>query len=79
MNLMDSSHLTVARDYINIVNSFPYSSTLVAANASFSASDMSGLSTASANQLLEASMQSVVSTTVAFVSISKIRWKNDEK
>jgi hypothetical protein len=29
--------------------------------------------------LLEASMQSVVSTTVAFVSISKIRWKNDEK
>lgn len=58
----------VSRDYMDIVNNFPFSSTLVAANASYSASDMSGLSTTTANQLLEANMQTIVSTTVAYVS-----------
>ena len=60
--------LKVSRDYVDIVNSFPFSSTLVAANASYSASDMSGLSTTTTNQLLEANVQTVVSTTVAYVS-----------
>jgi hypothetical protein len=62
----------VARDYINVVEGFPFSSTLVAPNASYSASDMSGLSVNTVDQLLEASSEVIVSTTVAFVGLSQI-------
>ena len=58
----------VAHDYLDIVNSFPFSSTLVAANASYSASDISGLSATSVNMLLKITMETIVPTTIAFVS-----------
>ena len=64
----DPSAFIVARDYIDIVDSFPFSSTLVAANASISASDLSGLSATTVDQLLESTMQTIVSTTVGYVS-----------
>lgn len=67
----DNSHnrwWTVARNYIDIVETFPFRSTLVAANASYSASDMNGLSEESIDQLLGISTQVVVPTTIAFVS-----------
>jgi len=69
---MDLYHFTVARDYLDVVNGFPFSSSLVAANASYSASDLSGLSDKSIDQLLETNTQIVVSTTVAYVSVSLV-------
>lgn len=61
--------LTEQRDYIDIVNDFPFTSTLIAPEASYSPSDVTGLSSPSIEQLLETSMQIVVSTTVAFVRV----------
>jgi hypothetical protein len=63
---------SVARDYVNVVEGFPFSSTLVAPNASYSASDMSGLSVNTVDQLFEASSEVIVSTTVPFVGLSHI-------
>jgi hypothetical protein len=57
--------------FIKRINSFQSLPNLVAANASYSPGDMSGLSNTSLNQLMEAETQTVVSTTVAFVNFSE--------
>ncbi|GAA5861434.1 hypothetical protein JCM1840_005368 [Sporobolomyces johnsonii] len=61
--------MCIDRDYLQVVNDYPYSNTLVAPNSSWDDRDMRGLSEHSVSELAKAKLRIVVPTTVAFYSV----------
>ncbi len=58
----------VPRDYEQVVTSFPFSHTLVAANGALAPADTEGLSDITLTEFVKMGMYRIYPTTVAFVS-----------
>ncbi|BGP12390.1 hypothetical protein JCM10213_002005 [Rhodosporidiobolus nylandii] len=61
--------MCIERDYLDIVNAFPFSQTLVAPNATWDDRDMAALSEKSAEELGKAKLTLVFPSTIPFYSI----------
>lgn len=62
--------MCIDRDYIQVVNTYPFNQTLLAYNSSYNAADVKGVPAPNVMELVKVQMEVISITTVAFVSLS---------